>query len=126
MVPINQNNMAQHDDVLEKLIHSKSFLNEVLGIEKVVWGASELIYWKQNMVYCEIDVCLMTGDKYERPYHVIEYKSTDSYRERALEQLDRASEFVLIVLGGQSYKHYLYRENGKYVHENIGSSPKLK
>lgn len=127
-----------HGQQLEKILKSKSVQSE-LGIEDVIWGATEVPYWKNNNVdvYCEVDVLLYTGDKYVHPFYVVEYKSgrgysqeiwkkfleRECYKNKVLDQLLRAEEFVAENFNEACYKLFVW---GNFNYHYFGGEPKQR
>lgn len=111
-----------HDWHIDRILHSREVQHK-LGIESVIWGSNELVYWKNNQIYCELDVLLFTGQKYERPFFVVEYKSLESCYQTAYEQLDKYEEFVKNMLNADCYKLFVYSD---FLYRYISNTPKKR
>lgn len=127
---------SHHSSQLEKILKSKS-VQTSLGIEGVIWGASELPYWKKNPdLYCEIDILFYTGLTYVKPYFVLEYKNNRSitqtfwkqfidkeYHLETPKQLKRAEVFVKEMFNSDCYSLLVW---GDLEYHYFGDKPTKK
>ena len=127
---------SYHTKQLERILKSKSVQAE-LGIEGVIWGATEVPFWKNNKidVYCEVDVLLYTGEKYVNPFYVIEYKSgrrssktvwkkfleQEGYKTKVRDQLLKAEKFVNENFQQACYKLFVW---GDFEYHYFGKTPR--
>ena len=118
--------MTNHSFILEKLLYSKAEREEQLGIEGVIWGASEVPWWKGNQLYCETDLLFFTGSTYQLPYFVIEYKRTNNERQHGLVQLERSSEYIKEFHDSDCYKLFVTGKYKQLEYEIIGKHPRKK
>src|SRR3990167_8226078 len=89
---------SNHDRILHRLLYSREG-HELLNLENVIFGAKEVPHWYGKQLCCETDLLLYTGNIYLFPYHVIEYKSSESDRRQAYHQLKKSEEFVREMFG---------------------------
>lgn len=118
--------MNHHSYILQRLLHSKAEREQQLNLEGVIWGASEIPWWKNNQLYCETDLLFYTGNTYQKPYFVVEYKRSTNERGHALDQLARSEEFVKEFYDAECYKLFVTGRFKELEAEIVGKHPRKR
>ena len=90
--------MDKHTKTLDQLLRHPSLIN----IQDVVWAAKEPQCFYDGL-FVEPDL-LIRSRGYYRPFFVIEYKSSGAHRDKAIDQLRRAEDFLYEHFGDDCYK----------------------
>ena len=109
---------GNHMSALDKILASPT---KHLGIKNVVWGAKEISVRDGFIEIGEIDLVLVTAPGYPFPYHVIEYKTSEFHREKALVQLEFGAKWVMDVFNSGCQKYFVHSDAmaRKYIVEKI-------
>jgi len=84
----------------------------ILGIENVIFRASEALWTPEGngQVSLETDAIFYTGHYYELPWHLIEFKSTDVKRQKAVEQLYKGRKHIQKIMRSDAYLYFVFKK----------------
>ena len=97
----------KHSKMLERLVYGREATTK-LHIENIIWAAVEFPHWRGKELCCETDVILFTGKYYALPYHVLEYKATETHRVEAEKQLAKSENFIKEMFGADCYRWFVW------------------
>ena len=110
--------LNKHDKVVnDLLLHPYQ-----LGIEGVVFRTSGSLWTpeKAGQLTLETDILLYTHKTYEFPFHLVEYKSSDTNRQKAVEQLYKGREYIQRFFDTDAYLYFAFNKSNKLVVETFG------
>jgi hypothetical protein len=104
-----------------RLAEIRASPRDTIGLVGVLWSAPEVQRYSKSSgrLLAEIDLLFHTGTQYKHPYTVIEYKASARRREKAIEQLARASQFVREYMGAESHQLFVWYNKNHYAVERI-------
>jgi hypothetical protein len=110
--------VSKHDKVLTRLM----LCPQLLGIENVVFRNTGTIWTPEGggTVRLETDLMFYTGNHYELPYHLVEYKANINDEQKAIRQLCTGRQLIKQFFGMESYLYFVFSQENKLVMKQYG------
>lgn len=104
-----------------RLEEIRMYPRETIGLVGVLWSAPEVQRFSKSSgrLLAEIDLLFHTGNAYKHPYTVIEYKASVRRRDKAIEQLARAQQFVREYMNADCHKLFVWYKDNHYAVERL-------
>jgi len=112
----------------EKAVNDLLLHPSLIGIESVVFRARGS-FWtpgKAGQITLETDILFFTDNVYEEPFHLVEYKSSDTNRQKAVEQLYKGREYIKRFFNTDAYLYFVYNYKKNLEIETFGKTRRKK